>query len=64
MQVKDFPDDSVEFATKKDETSLTKEEKQEIVLKARTTAAGWSVAGKDKLPFLLCLKIKFLRQVL
>lgn len=42
VQVKDYPNDSVEFTTKKEETSLTKEEKQEMVLKARTTAAGWS----------------------
>lgn len=45
VQIKDYPDDSVEFATKKEGTSLTKEEKQEMVLKARTTAAGWSSIG-------------------
>lgn len=45
IQIKDYPDDSVEFSTNKEETSLTKEQKQEIVSKARTTAAGWSVLG-------------------
>lgn len=45
VQTKDFPNDSVKFATKTEENSLTKAEKQELVLKARTTAAGWSAIG-------------------
>lgn len=41
---KDAPCDSAEFSIKnKEEEHLTKEEKQEIIRKANTTAAGWSM---------------------
>lgn len=39
----DAPEDSVEFSKEKKE--LSKEDKQEIVRSARTTAAGWSFFG-------------------
>ena len=45
VQVKDYPNDSVEFVNTAKTNSLTKEEKQEKILQARTTAAGWSAFG-------------------
>lgn len=45
VQIKDYPNDSVEFTTSNKGEALTKEEKQEKILEARTTAAGWSCLG-------------------
>ena len=40
------PQDSFEFEHKTKGTPLSKEDKQEILKKAKTTAAGWSVFGE------------------
>ena len=45
VKTKDYPNDSVEFTSTAKTDSLTKEEKQEKILQARTTAAGWSAFG-------------------
>ncbi len=41
----DAPTDSLEFEHKAGRKALSKEDKQEVVRSARTTAAGWSLFG-------------------
>ena len=41
----DAPTDSVELSNKESKSALSKEDKQEILQKAKTKAAGWSVFG-------------------
>lgn len=40
------PSDSVELSNKESKSALSKEDKQEILQKAKTKAAGWSVFGE------------------
>lgn len=40
------PEDSLEFQHKKQGKELTVEDKQQILKKARTNAAGWSILGQ------------------
>lgn len=42
----DAPNDSVELSNKESKAALSKEDKQEILLKAKTKAAGCSVFGE------------------